>query len=178
MTPKFRWTKQSTKAALLVALDELNDEQIAAKVGVSRRTLAGWKTHDDFRARVDEHVTSFRTAAAGAGIATVQGRVAALEDRWHRLRQVIEERGRADGMDKVPGGTTGLLAHDIKSVGGGIAAERVDVYSVDTALLKELREHEKQAAMELGQWTEKADLTSGGKPIKLLPIKLDGDREL
>jgi hypothetical protein len=32
------------------------------------------------------------------------------------------------------------------------------VYKVDTRLLAELRNHEKQAAEELGQWSEKREL--------------------
>jgi hypothetical protein len=41
----------------------------------------------------------------------------------------------------------------------------VEEYQVDTGLLKELREHEKQAAQELGQWSEKARVEQG--PIEV-----------
>jgi hypothetical protein len=54
----------------------------------------------------------------------------------------------------VPGGTTGLLVKDYK----GKDADQ-PVYKVDTRLLAELRAHEKQAAEELGQWSEKQELT-------------------
>ena len=44
----------------------------------------------------------------------------------------------------------------------------VEVASLDVGLLKELREHEKQAAQELGQWTEKRELTGkDGGPIEI-----------
>src|ERR1017187_5622963 len=54
---------------------------------------------------------------------------------------------------EVPGGTTGLLVKDYK----GKDADTL-VYKVDTGLLAELRNHEKQAAEELGQWSEKRKL--------------------
>jgi hypothetical protein len=52
------------------------------------------------------------------------------------------------------GGATGLLLKDYK----GKDADQ-PVYKVDTRLLAELRAHEKQAAEELGQWSEKRELT-------------------
>jgi hypothetical protein len=39
-------------------------------------------------------------------------------------------------------------------------SEEVAEYSIDTGLLKELRDHERQAAQELGQWAEKVDLNA------------------
>jgi hypothetical protein len=53
-----------------------------------------------------------------------------------------------------PDGTTGLLVSSYK----GKDADQ-PVYKVDTSLLAELRAHEKQAAEELGQWTENLELT-------------------
>ena len=52
-----------------------------------------------------------------------------------------------------PGGTAAFL---VKHYKGKDAAE------VDIRILAELRAHEKQAAEELGQWSEKRDLTSDG----------------
>ena len=70
------------------------------------------------------------------------------------MRQVIDERGGSAGLSDVPGGTTGLLVKDYK----GKDADQ-PVHKVDTSLLAELRAHEKQAAEELGQWSEKRELT-------------------
>ena len=39
-----------------MADDSLSDEAIAAEVGVSRKTLALWKLHPDFAAKVGDHV--------------------------------------------------------------------------------------------------------------------------
>jgi hypothetical protein len=166
----FRWTEPKERAAVLVAQDQLPDLQIADEVGVSERQLERWKTHPEFRARVEEHVTAIRQAIRARGIAVVENRVQALQDRWEGLKRVIRER--AEEMDgETPGGGTGLLVRQIKSVGAGPLAREVTEYAVDTGLLRELREHEKQAAQELGQWAEKQEITGkNGEPfvVKIL----------
>jgi hypothetical protein len=53
----------------------------------------------------------------------------------------------------------------------------VEVYSVDTALLKELRDLEKQAAQELGQWTAKTEIVTDEKPRRILIPDADDRRE-
>lgn len=161
----WEWTDQREEAALLVAEDRLTDEQIGEKVGVDRRTLARWKLVDDFAARVEEHRALWREELKRRGIADRKNRVDALNDRWNRLRQVLDERGADPTMQAVPGGTTGLLVRQVKALGSGEFMQIAEEYAVDTGTLKEIREHEKQAAQELGQWTDKQDVTSGGKPL-------------
>jgi hypothetical protein len=65
-------------------------------------------------------------------------------------------------MKGVPGGTTGLLVRTYKTLGSGESQRVVEEFTVDVALLKELREHEKQAAQELGHWIAKSDVTTQG----------------
>lgn len=48
------------------------------------------------------------------------------------------------------GAETGLMVHTVTYLKDG----RREEWAVDTGLLKELREHEKQAAIECGQWEE------------------------
>ena len=54
--------------------------------------------------------------------------------------------------EEVPGGDTGLLVKEVFYSSNG-TRER---YEVDTALLKEIRATEEQAARELGQWIDRA----------------------
>jgi hypothetical protein len=60
-----------------------------------------------------------------------------------------------------PGADTGLLMRTWKQIGSGDSAVIVEEYQVDTGLLKALLDHEKQAAQELGQWSEKARVEQG-----------------
>jgi hypothetical protein len=64
------------------------------------------------------------------------------------MHQVIAERAADPEMQAVPGGKTGLLVRSTKGLGSGDNFTTVEEYEVDTALLKELREHELQAASE------------------------------
>lgn len=167
----FLWTPKRESAALLVFADELSDEKIAENLGIHRSTLSEWKLRPEFIARVSEHHAAYRLRIRTRGIAIVENRIAAVQDRWERMRRVIEERAAAPEMQNVPGGKTGLLVHDVKSVGAGASAERVDLYEVDTGLLKELRDHERQAAQELGQWQEEALPTNSvADEIKIRPL--------
>lgn len=156
------WTRRRTNAALLVAQDQQSDVAIAAAVGVTKSTLEEWKLRPEFAERVQEHVQAFAAAIKEKGIAERVNRVAALNDRWRSLHQVIEERA-ADETMTAAGARTGLLVRTYKQGKMRLAEE----YAVDTGLLAELRQHEKQAAQELGQWTEKRELTGkDGAPMQ------------
>ena len=150
----WKWSTQREKAAKLAAEDALSNEQIASTLGVTRRAIDYWRTAPEFQARVTEIVTAYADAIKDEGIANVKNRVAAQNDRWDRMKAVIE--ARAVELATVPGGSTGLLVHTYKLVGGKEPIV-MDEYAVDTGLLSEMRAHEKQAAQELGQWTEKQE---------------------
>lgn len=234
----FKWTRQRERAALLVAEDKLSDREIAAEIKAHVVTLERWKQHPDFQARVSEHVAAYRQAIRQKGIAVVENRVDALNQRWEAMQRIIAARAADPSMAEIPGGSTGLLirrgklvkvyepvkvsleghaegdpcprcageeglprlrAATITKIGSEDAREGlicpicmerwretdtlasaklneiVYEYELDTGLLKELREHEKQAAQELGQWTERKDITSGDKPLVPLALITLGD---
>lgn len=166
----FRWTGRREQAAFLVAEDRLTNEEIAAQVGVTRQAVDKWKANPEFKARVAEHVDQLRNAILEVGIQDRSCRVAALEDRWRRLKEVIESRARE--MSHIPGGSSGILVAQPKLLrmyesagddefGDALKPLRQVVvmqqYVVDTGLLRELRQHERQAAEELGEWREKPE---------------------
>ena len=162
----FTWDEPRREAAKLLADGKLTDQEIAETVGVVRSTLWRWRQNPEFAAEVDTQLAAFRAEVRRRGIADRERRVRAINDRWNRLQRIIEERADAPEMQAVAGGRTGLLAHNVKSVGSGETSQVVDVYEVDTGLLRELREHEKQAAQELGQWTEKQEISGDiQKPV-------------
>ncbi len=163
MRGDFRWSDAAKEAAELLGSQEFSLIEIAEKVGVSRQTLHNWRQNGEFLERVDDLRQATREEVRRHGIAIIERRVIALQDRWRRLQRVIEARG--EDMAHIPGGETGLLVRRIKSIGSGPTAREVEEYAVDTGLLNELREHEKHAAQELGQWIGKSDVTTDGKPI-------------
>jgi hypothetical protein len=169
----FEWSEAKEKAALLLAIDELTDDEIASEIGFSRQSVAVWKKKEQFQARVDGHKKEIRANIRSRGIAITENRVKNLQRRHDAMNRILAERGEA--MAEVPGGATGMLCHNVKSVGQGENAQLVDLYEFDAALVKELRETERQAAQELGQWTDKRDITSAGKPLKAFADIDDGD---
>lgn len=166
---EFAWTARREQAALRVAEDSLSDEEIAQELGIVRRTLALWKACPEFQARSQAIVEASRVALEAEYIASKRIRLNILKDIHGRMEAVIRERAAAPDMQDVPGGKQGILVHQVKGIGKGEDFQVVDEYAVDTGLLKEMREWMKQAAQERGDWTEKSDVTSGGKPIKLVP---------
>lgn len=156
-------TGQQEEAAALVAADQLTDQEICDELGLkSRKTLWNWKQTQTFTARVDAFKGEVRAAVRASGIAVIENRVAHLADRHRRMQRVIRERAADESFKDVPGGGTGLLLRTYKKVGSGEDSQLVPEYAVDTALLKEMRETEKQVAIELGQWQEKQEVTQRG----------------
>lgn len=142
------------RAAFLVAEDRISDELIAAELGISRRTLATWKGQAEFKARVDQITAEVSEQLKAKGLADRAKRLEALNDRHGRMNEVIKQR--AENLKGVPGGgNTGLVVKQVKGIGKGQDFQVVEEYAVDTGLLREMREHEKQAAIEVGEWTDK-----------------------
>jgi hypothetical protein len=155
LTPEpkpFPWTARKLEAARLVAEDFLSDERIAAKVGIDRRQLTRWKSVPQFMAKVEGIVAALGERSLRFAVARRHRRVKAQNDRWRKMKRVMRERAAAPEMANVPGGKTGLLVRKVKSIGGGESAHEVEEYEVDTGLLKEIRDLEKQVAQEVNQW--------------------------
>jgi len=190
----FAWNVRRAQAALLLAQKRQTDEEIALEVGLKDRTqLWRWRQHPDFAARVAAHEAELLAALKAEGIANRQNRIDGYNDRYRRLEEVIADRAADPTMAAVPGGKTGLLAREVKFVvvyeakrpeGAEPAAptalfpakykEPVEVYTVDTGTLKELRAVAQQAAQDLGQWTEKRELSGGdGEPAIKVYMGID-----
>ena len=170
------WTVKREKAALMLSLGHTEDE-VAAKIGVSHRAVTYWKTAPEFKARIKEHVAAQRAALREKGIAIVENRVAIYQDTEDKVKQVIAERAVTYGKPEIPGGKTGLVVAEFKTIRvtddkGNDVLKLVPEHVVDTRLMKERRENLKQAAQELGQWTEKSEFTTNDPPKPALPAWL------
>lgn len=157
----FSWSKASDWAAQLIADGRLTYGAICSKVGVSDTTLRTWRNHPDFQARVNELLAEYREEVRRIGIAVREQRVKAQNARWQKLQKVMKERAKDPAHQGVPGWKTGLLVHDVKSVGAGEMAQVVDIYTIDTGLLKAMLDLEKQTPQDLGQWNETAGSENG-----------------
>jgi transposase-like protein len=174
----FRWDRRRERAAQLLGEDELTYDEVAAEVGANRRTLFRWLEHAAFRERVGAVARETVALDRRYAVARRCRRVRSLDDRVRRMERVIEERAASPQMEGVPGGRTGLMVHTVKGVGRGDDFRLIDLYEVDAGLLKELREHEKQAAQELGQWLEKVEHGGEGMVVRFVErvVHADGGR--
>lgn len=147
---KWRWDEKKELAAQYVAEGILSVAQIADAIGASKDAVANWKLAEVFRRRVRENIDAQGEMVNRYMFARKCRRLASYEDMLDRMIQVIEERGSSEGMQNVPGGKSGILVETPLKYGSK--------YSVDVALLKELRETKKQIAIEMGQWDSKATI--------------------
>ena len=145
------WSGKQERASLLAAQDELPDTEIARQCAITRRTLTRWRGQAEFQRRTAEHrKLCQRACEALFGIADKEKRLDALNDRWQKLQQFMNERAASPEMQNVVGGNTGIVyirRRVVNSHGHVLVVEQVD-----QALMREFREHEKQASKELGQW--------------------------
>ena len=91
---------------------------------------------------IAEAIEASRAEIRNEGIAVQQARIDAADDRWERMKQLIEARAADRRL----------------VIGGGPSAQTVDEYQFDAALVKEMRELEKHISDELGQRTQKLDI--------------------
>ena len=171
------WTTNRSKAVRHVAEDMLTDEDIANDVGITRRTLTEWKRHPAFEAKRRELVEQMQERVRNEGLGRLDKRMAHYADRHARMTLLIAERGE-EMADEVAGGTTGLLVRQYKSIGTGPNARQVEEYHVDTGLLRELREIEKQIAQDAGQFAERREISGpDGGPVPITTIAIAGSDE-
>jgi DNA-binding XRE family transcriptional regulator len=191
----FPWSEASAEAAVLLAEDRLTDATIAKRVGVSRTTLHTWKQHPEFSAKITEHYNELIERARRRGIARLDRRMDAYEDRHKRMSALLRERAK-DMKGEVAGGGTGTMVRTPKRVeilittvvvdedGEQVSKESTTTreelyeYQFDAALLRELRELEKQVAQDTGQWSEKREVSGpdgGPVPITTIQVALDPD---
>jgi Helix-turn-helix of insertion element transposase len=164
-------TGRQTRAVLLLAEDEDSDEAIASKVGVGRTTLWKWKAWPEFQEAVQQHCAQLATDLSRYHIARRDKRMKALNDRWERAKRVID--ARAEEHKAIPGGDSGLLVRQIKVVGHGKDQVRIEEYVSDTGLMGEMRQTEKQAAVEAGQWSEKSEIKADAIIRQYVGVDLD-----
>lgn len=100
------------------------------------------------------------------GIASREARIAAQQARWLAQHQIVAERATAHAGE-APGAGTGWLVKQVKVIGAGEHATTIEEWAYDKGLDDAMRANETLTAKELGQHTEKREITGpGGGPIE------------
>jgi transposase-like protein len=157
---------QKEKAAQLIAEGRYEYGQIAAMGGVERHTITRWRKDPKFSARVDELNREFAESVKHNAIARKERRIGILNALQTKLLTLIEDRA-VDLSGEVAGGQTGLLVRQYKVSGDNSATE----YVYDSAVIRDLRAVQEQAAKELGQFVDKHEM-------KILDLKDMTDEQL
>lgn len=173
-TAPFSWDGRKRRAAVLVAEDDLPDEEIAKEIGVSRRTLATWKEHAEFAAEVGGLVGAIQASMLRLTIAKKHKRLERYQELWDgckalRAARAKESEGKADWDKPMPGEATGLVA--TKTVGAGRNAIREAAF--DAAVVKAELDIAEQAAKELGQWVEKSESEIRTNVVQLVGVEVE-----
>lgn len=160
----FQWDERRLIAAQMVAEGKVTHDATAEAAGISSAALAKWKLAPEFQERVAQIVAEMAEALKKKGVRVRENRLAYLQRRIDKMHALIEARA-VELNGEVAGGETGLIVRDYK----GKDAD-VPVYRFDAALVKELREHEKQAAIEVGEWAEKRVLAGDSEEPLFRPL--------
>ena len=170
----WKWTEQRELAAKLLAEDKLSDEEIAKRIGINDATLWQWRKKPEFTARIDQYVNEYRARIRRSGIAVVENRIAKLAAMEQRMERLIAARAAAYAAPEIPGGDTGLVVKEIKGIGSKEDFRIVEEYKFDKGLANEYREYLKQAAQDLGQWSEKGEAAGADRLNELIEIARNG----
>ena len=122
---------------------------------------------------VDRRVKRAEDEVLKVAISGLEERLKAQQDRWDRMKAVIERRAAGmvfeDGSEECEGTGTGLLVRKVKNVDGDVVHE----YAVDTGLLKEMRELERQVSQETGQFGETGPGKGSGPVVVIVQPYID-----
>ena len=132
----------------------------------SRATLSRWSSDFDWPARsvdydvaIDEEKTAYAQHMLREGLALDYERVAELKDLFALLSKQLLEEGEDGELHN-------LWLPDIKTVGSGKDAERVDIERYNSPLISDIRGLLDDLAKETGGRTKGIDITSAGSVLK------------
>lgn len=151
----FKWVKAAAALAEGATVAEA-----ALRADVSPAAVHGWKRRDKFKALMARYEERVHREAVSTGVALQVVRLRKLGRHANRIEKVFDARAEAL-KDSVPGGDSGLISHDQKSIGAGPNAEIVDVYEFDAALSREYRATLEQAAKEMGGQFDQGAASNG-----------------
>ncbi len=127
------------------------------------------KRLEELKPQAQAHQESIVAKVVDEELRTRVGRAEVLIERRNVLRQIVAERAAFEDHQDVPGGKTGFVLTTRKAVGRTMVVKE---HAIDLALLKELREIERQIASELGQVEDKSDVTHRFTSLREVPAEI------
>lgn len=168
----FAFGDAKLRAVMLVAADEMQDKDIAAEVGIGTKTLYTWKSSPEFAARVQDARAEIAAGALRFAIAKKHNRIAWLDDLASRMRRTISDRAAAAAADDAAPIEAHSGLYTARTVMASSGRSRTD-WSFDGQLVREYRSTLEQAARELGQISDRVEVT--GETIVRRYVGIDVD---
>lgn len=147
----------------------------------SHTTLATWSSRFDWPARAREYDASWeqrknaeRESVISYGLALDYERLRKLYRLAEFLEGQIYERSSPDPITGVES-YYNIWVRDVKSIGGGEYAERVDIERFNAPLLEQYRKVLEDIAKETGGRVQKQDITSAGEKLEVIIRYTDAD---
>jgi hypothetical protein len=94
-------------------------------------------------------------------------RLNAIDSRWHRLNYIIDTRALNPDYQAEPGGNTGLLIKTVRVTRSKESTSEEVSFKLDVDLLREIRELEESAAVELGQRVKHSEQRTSTTKVSL-----------
>jgi hypothetical protein len=135
------------------------------------RTIAGWSSKYQWQARIDDakqilddeiakaEVDAYRERVLGSGYALYYKRVASLQGVADLLHQELHEKDKR-------------WLPDVKQIGSGEDAERVDIVRFNAQLIEQFRRTLDDIAAELGERVKRQEVSGpDGGPIAIFDVE-------
>lgn len=166
----FNWDARRSRAAAMVA-EGLTHKQIGEALKVEPPVISWWRKHPDFSRRVRKYIDDAGAEAATIAIANRVNRIRDLDVFREAYLQVFMERKANPTADSEPGMSSGLVARTQRVTTGRNGTTIETEYKVDNQTTSALLALHKQAAQELGQWSQKAQVEISGSIERIYVIE-------
>lgn len=182
-------SKQHAFVAAFIGESRGNATDAARRAGYhgNGKTLSAVGLENLEKPGIKEAVQEWRDEVKASGIASLEYRVASLDDMEQRYKRLIEARAVAYADDeKAIGGATGLVVGQLKKVthvgatgddGALTWTEEQWEYVADTAVTKEIRAIYDDVAKELGQRVDNLNV-SGNLKREYVIVRPDSTTEI
>lgn len=152
--------RQAAFVAAYIGVARNNAAEAARMAGYSEKNARTIGSENLTKAHIAAAIDAWRAEVKQRGVASLEYRLNRLDEMECKLWDVVRERAIAYADDPgAAGGGTGFIVRQEKMIGGGMNAQTVTEYVVDTGLTKEIRAVYDDAAKEIGQRRDGIDVS-------------------
>lgn len=143
----------------------------------SLSTLKIWSMRFEWTARAREYDIAWEAAKDAERDAVLRAGLALDYERVRKLTRLAEYLEGEIYATNEDGQHHNVWLHDVKQIGSGETAERVDIVRFNTGLIDQYRATLDDLAKETGGRIHKTDITTGGEAMTGLIVNLGDDDE-